>query len=196
MKSFKLFLQVLMIAAVTASVTACSKSGSKSSSRSRYQRFGSQNNGGNMVPATAPNQAGSAQWGEITGFNRQALSYFLGGDDYSDVSSQSGQATGVRFFGTINSQSGQGYVYVYVWDTLANQGAGPLTFMLDNGQPDGFSCHGTANGNQLTIDCTNSGGAQITFVGPDSTSVFQGQVYFSGNNYLGQFRVNSGGFFQ
>ncbi len=179
MKSFKVVIQILMIAAVAASVTACNGKGSKSGVRSRAgTRF-------NGTGGSAPGVNSQGQWGEVTGFNRQSLAAFLGGDDFGDVSSASGQQSGVRFYGNIDYQ-GYGQVYMYVFDSYA-QNQGPIELPV-------FNCQGRNVGNSLVIQC-DDGNGDLTLTGQEIGNEFKGQVSFSnGTNSLGQFRISACGF--
>jgi hypothetical protein len=185
MKSFKLFLQILMIAAVAASITACSKKSSKSEVRARSatRTFGPNGNG--SAPGSQPTNP-SSQWGEVINFNRNALAAFLRSENFGDVSAQSNGQTGIRFYGQINNQ-GVGQVNMFVFDSYALQGQGPIELPT-------FNCNGSAQGNQLTIQCSDGSG-DMALVGYESQSgEFSGQVYYDGNNVLGQFRISACGF--
>lgn len=185
MKSFKLLIQIFIIAAVAASVSACSKKNSKSDVRARSAQRTFNPNGNGSAPGSQPTNPNS-QWGEVINFNRGALAAFLRTDNFGDVSPQSNAQTGIRFYGFINNQ-GYGSLNMFVFDTYALQGQGPIELPT-------FNCQGHNQGNQLQIQCSDGTG-DLTLVGYESQSgEFSGQVYFDGNNFLGQFRISACGF--
>jgi hypothetical protein len=187
MKSFKMFIQILVIAAVAASVTACSsKKGSKSSVRPRTSSRNYDPRTAGPAPGSYPQNTYS-QWGEIIGFNRYALAQFLGvnENEFGEVSAQSNQQTGVRFYGNINQQ-GSGNVYIFIYDSYALQGMGPIELPV-------FQCQGYNQGGTIVLNCQDGNG-ELTLSGQEIGNEFSGQVSFNGGNSLGQFRISACGF--
>lgn len=193
MKSFKLTIQLILLAMLAASMTACGGK-NKKSGVGRAVRTSP------TTPYT-PNTGGGGQYsgechnlacGEFTNFSRQALLALMGlqEGEIGEVSPYSNQQTGVRFYGQID-QYGRGYLGISVFDSFftQNPGIGPFEPLTP------YTCQGRSVGNgSLQLDC--QGGLQpITLYGYETQNgEFVGQVYFGGNNSLGQFRISSCGF--
>lgn len=163
--------QVMALVLVLVAVSACSKKeGSKASVRNRNNRTQT------YTPTNGTPGSTNSQFGTIQ-TSQQAMQNFFGTNDPSVL----GQVTRVVFQG-------------YVSDGYTRQAGGEVTIYTNDNMGEIKSSFGDCTmqvqGNQVTVNCRDDAGT-ITFYGNVTYNTYSGQVYFDGNQQLGNFSVNA-----
>ncbi|MCC7404520.1 MAG: hypothetical protein IT288_09005 [Bdellovibrionales bacterium] len=228
----KQLMKTILIACLTVAVVGCGKKDKKQSIRSgrnargpsELVNRGAVNNNGQPIRFTP---GSGTTWGEIVGSPedafRDAVYYFVSATvdpaEFGYVSGQPGQDTGVRFWGSVETEGSfrsgtanqrirreTAELRISIWDSFAGQtdGAGnviPEYPIHIRGATDGY-----VNGNRAVVTFSDAFGS-ITLDGSISGDYFSGTVKFDNRQYwdgvapgatgtLGNFYVSTCGFFR
>lgn len=212
MNALKPFVTVIFLVSLSLAVFSCGKKDKRQPIRS----------GRGTVAGTTPTTSivtTGTTWGEITGGSdfQERVSYLVSAErdpkELGTVSGQSGQSTGVRFVGHVETQSlfsptstvqqvirpEASGMMIFIWHSLSEQSGGYAIEIAG-------SASGTIQGNRAVITFSDSYGS-LTFDGTFAADYFQGIVKFDNSVYyygqspgaagvLGNFRVSTCGFFK